>query len=288
MASSATVAEISRCPVKSMLGEQLTAAELTETGIAGDRAWALVDAETGKVASAKHPRLWAGLLALRAAYTDESRRQVRIESGDGRVCSSDDADVDAALSAVVGRDVRLESAPGSGATYEELWPAIDGMAPASFVDDTRSGTSRDGEDISALPVGMLAPGTYQDVAPVTLMTTASLRAAAALYPAGSWDARRFRSSLLLDHPGDDFAEQDWVGRTLRIGMAVLTVFAPTPRCVMVTLAQQDLPRDVGLLRTLAEHNRLDVTGLGQFACLGVYATVSRPGEVRVGDAVVVD
>lgn len=288
MAAAATVAEISRCPVKSMRGEQLAVAELTETGIAGDRAWALVDTETGKVASAKHPRLWGGLLALRATYPDESRREVRIGSGDGRVCSSDDPDIDASLSALVGRDVRLESAPGSGATYEELWPAIDGMAPASFVDDTRSGTSRDGEDISALPIGMLAPGTYQDVAPTTLMTTASLRAAAALYPSGSWDPRRFRSSLLIDHPGAEFAEQDWVGRTLRVGTALLTVLAPTPRCVMITLAQQDLPRDMGLLRTLARHNRLDVSGLGRFACLGVYAAVSRPGEVRVGDDVVVD
>lgn len=288
MTSAATVAEISRCPVKSMLGEQLAIADLTETGVAGDRAWALVDTETGKIASAKHPRLWAGLLSLRATYPGDALREVRIESGDGRIRSSDDPDIDASLSALVGRDVRLESGPESGATYEELWPAIDGMAPASFLNDTRSGTSRDGEDISALPIGMLAPGTYQDVAPITLMTTASLRAAAALYPSGTWDARRFRSSILLDHPGDEFAEQDWVGRTLRIGTAVLTVFAPTPRCVMITLDQQDLPTDVGLLRTLAKHNRLDVSGLGHFACLGAYATVSQPGKIRIGDTVVVD
>ncbi|MGH3744730.1 MAG: MOSC domain-containing protein, partial [Mycobacteriales bacterium] len=267
MTATATVAEISRCPVKSMLGEQLPIADLTESGIAGDRAWALVDTETGKIASAKRPQLWGGLLALRATYPDgqDGHDQVRIVAGDGRVLSSSDPDIGASLSALVGRAVRLESAPDAGGTYEEQWPDIDGMAPATFLDDTRSGRSADGEVISSLPIGMLAPGTYQDVAPITLMTTASLRAAAALYPSGSWDPRRFRSSILIDHPGDEFAEQDWVGRTLHIGTAVLSVFAPTPRCVMITLDQQDLPGDVGLLRTLAKHNRVEVAGTGRFA-----------------------
>lgn len=282
-----TVAEISRAPVKSMLGERLEAADLGESGIPGDRGWALVDTETGKVASAKRPRLWSALLSLRATYTDGAGGPVRIESGAGDVVRSDEPDVDARLSGWVGRSVRLESAPAPGATYDEVWPDIDGLAPPSFVDDTRSGRSAEGRDISALPVGMLAPGTYQDVAPVTLMTTASLRAAAALYPDGAWDPKRFRSTLLLDVPGDEFAEQAWVGRSLRVGSAVLSVLAPTPRCVMITLDQQGLPRDVGLLRALAKHNRQDVTGLGHFACLGAYAAVEQPGEIGIGDEVVV-
>jgi hypothetical protein len=283
----ASVAEISRCPVKSMLGEHLTVASVTESGLAGDRAWALIDTATDKIASAKHPRLWASLLSLRATYPTGDHGHVRIESADGRVLSSEERDVDASLSGLVGRDVRLASAPTSGATYDELWPDIEGMAPTQFVDDTRSSRSPDGEDISALPIGMLAPGTFQDVSPITLMTTASLRAAAALYPSGRWDPRRFRSSILIDHPGDGFPEQDWVGKTLRLGAVELSIFAPTPRCVMITLDQQDLPRDVGLLRTLAKHNRRDVPGTGQFACLGAYAMVTQPGEIHVGDDVTV-
>lgn len=288
MTASPTVAGISRCPVKSMLGEQPTAAQLTESGIAGDRAWALVDTETGKVASAKDPRLWAGLLSLRAMYPDggDGFRRVRIQSGDGQVLHSSDPGVDASLSALVGRSVRLESGPAAGATYDEVWPDIEGMAPTSFVDDTRSETTAAGEDVSALEIGMLAPGTYQDVAPITLLTTASLRAAAALYPDGSWDPRRFRSSILVDHPGEGFAEQDWVGRSLQVGTAVLSVLAPTPRCIMITLDQQGLPGDVGLLRTLARHNRIDVAGSGRFACLGAYAAVTQPGEIHVGDNLV--
>jgi uncharacterized protein len=50
-----------RFPVKSMLGEELESAEVTEGGVLGDRSYAIVDRETGKVASAKHPKLWPDL-----------------------------------------------------------------------------------------------------------------------------------------------------------------------------------------------------------------------------------
>jgi uncharacterized protein len=118
-----------------------------------------------------------------------------------------------------------------------------------------------------------------------LMTTASLRTAQALHPDGDWDDRRFRSTVLIDCDGDGFVEQDWVGRTLRIGDVELSVTAPTPRCVMVTLAQQDLLADAEVLRTLARHNRVDVLGGGLFACLGVYASVARGGRIAVGNPV---
>jgi uncharacterized protein YcbX len=52
-----TIQALWRFPVKSMLGEELDAADLGEGGIVGDRAYAIRDRETGKVASAKHPKL---------------------------------------------------------------------------------------------------------------------------------------------------------------------------------------------------------------------------------------
>src|SRR5439155_24964121 len=68
-----TIRALWRYPVKSMLGEELDAADLSEGGVVGDRAYALRDRETGKVASAKHPKLWPNLLACRAAVVDETR-----------------------------------------------------------------------------------------------------------------------------------------------------------------------------------------------------------------------
>jgi uncharacterized protein YcbX len=281
-----TVKTLSRFPVKSLLGESPASVDIANTGIVGDRAWGLVDVETGKVASAKHPRIWAALLGLRATYPDGvgTGRTVRIDLGDGSVVDSTDADVDARVSAAVGRDVYLTAEVPAGASYDEEWPDVEGMAPAEFVAGTRSGRSAGGNDISALPVGMLAPGTFQDVAPLTLLTTASLRAAENLHPAGDWDERRFRSTILVDvQDGEGFVEQAWVGQSLRIGEVELSVTAPTPRCVMVTLGQQDLPDDSDVLRTLAKHNRVDVLGTGLFACLGVYASVVRGGRIHNGD-----
>src|SRR5438270_12949436 len=266
-----TVKSLSRFPVKSMLGEQPDAVDIVDTGIVGDRAWGLIDVETGKVASAKHPRMWGALLGLRATYADKpgAGNAVQIELADRTTVSSDDADIDQTLSAAIGRDVRLTAEVPRGASYDEEWPEVPGLAPEEFIAGTRTGRSVTGRDLSSLPVGMLAPGTFQDVAPLTLMTTASLRTAQKLHPDGDWDDRRFRSTVLLDVDGYGFVEQGWVGRSLRIGDVELSITAPTPRCVMVTLAQQELTDDAKLLRTLAEHNRLDVLGSGLYACLGV-------------------
>ena len=78
----------------------------------------------------------------------------------------------------------------------------------------------------------------------------------------------------------DFIENAWVGHTLAIGESVrLQVTGPCVRRVLTTLAQGDLPRDPGILRTAAQHYKVSV---------GVYAAVERGGTVRRGDAVRVD
>jgi uncharacterized protein YcbX len=72
-------------------------------------------------------------------------------------------------------------------------------------------------------------------------------------------------------------ENAWAGRTLAIGDSVrIQITRPCARCVMTTLPQSDLPRDSGILRTAARHNR---------ASVGVYASVARGGTVRRGDPV---
>ncbi len=69
--AASSVAALWRYPVKSMQGEQIDAAAITARGIVGDRAYAIVDLETGFVASAKHPRKWSALFACRAAFVEE-------------------------------------------------------------------------------------------------------------------------------------------------------------------------------------------------------------------------
>jgi uncharacterized protein YcbX len=59
-----------RYPVKSMQGEELYTAHITERGIVGDRAYAIMDRTTGYIASAKYPRKWGKLLECRAAFVE--------------------------------------------------------------------------------------------------------------------------------------------------------------------------------------------------------------------------
>ena len=81
-----------------------------------------------------------------------------------------------------------------------------------------------------------------------------------------------------ERPG--FVENGWVGHKLGLGDgARLNVALLDPRCVMTTLAQDGLPQDTDVLRTLVRHNREQVGDLGQYPCAGVYAVVAAPGTV---------
>ncbi len=71
MKSNGSIGEVTslwRYPVKSMMGEQLMDAYFTPQGMLGDRAYALIDRATGKVASAKNPRKWPTLFSFSASY----------------------------------------------------------------------------------------------------------------------------------------------------------------------------------------------------------------------------
>ena len=279
---SASVAGIWRYPVKSMLGEALSECEVGPAGLVGDRAYALVDAEDGKVASAKNPRKWGVLLDCRAALLDDG---VEITLPDGSTVLADDPDVDDRLSRAVGRPVRLASTAPDDRSFEEVWPDIEGLAPEDVIASTTIG-EQDGERVSQLPLGMGAPpGTFFDLAVLHVLTTATLDRLRELAPAGTFDVRRYRPNVLVDIGEGGFVEDGWVGRTVALGGAEMSVTMPTMRCVMTTLPQQGLPRDRETLRAIATHNRRTIAGLGEWACAGVYGDVSTPGRVQVGDPV---
>ena len=279
----ATVASMWRYPVKSMLGETVDAVVIGERGLAGDRAYALVDEETGFVVSAKNPRRWGRLFACRSEYLEPPAigadpPPVRITLPDGTVLRSDDRDANATLTRVLGRAVRLEMhAPDT--------PIIEDQAPDTddIPEDVRG-------QVSNGQIALLAPpGTFFDCAAVHVMTTSSLAAASAAYPGGRFDPMRFRPNVLVDSGADGgFVENGWVGGPLRVGAeAELNMVMSTPRCVMTTLAQGDgdLPADRGILATIVRENRFEIPGLGPNACLGVYGMVTTGGAVAVGDPV---
>ena len=263
----ASVAALYRHPVKSMLGERLKTAEITARGLTGDRRFALLDRETGKVASAKTPRLWRALPTCTATLTETG---TAITTPTGELLHSTDPGIDDALSALLGRPVTLTDVPPSDGTLDRSLPEqvlAAGQEAEVDADVVRFG--------SASP-----PGTFFDFAPVHLITTSTLARIA--------EVRRYRPNLVVDTgDAEGFVEHDWVGRELRIGdRLTLRVIASTPRCAVPTLAHGDLPRDPDALRVLARHNRIPaLPGRAPEPCAGVYAQVVRGGWVCEGDAV---
>ena len=263
-----SVVSLWRYPVKSMLGEELNAAEVTKRGLLGDRAYALVDSSDGKVASAKNPRKWPQLFDCRAALADVPRvgvksPPVRITLPDGNIVSGEQPDLNHIFSKVLKREVKLSALHDvQTALAEEYWPDIEGLDHRDTITDFG-----------------LPEGTFFDCALVHLLTTATLDRLRALYPEGRFEVRRFRPNIVVGTAkGErDFVENGWIGHVLAIGDAVrLSITGPCPRCVMTTLPQSDLPRDTGILRTAAQHNRANV---------GVYASVVQGGDIRRGDSI---
>ena len=67
-----SIVSLWRYPVKSMMGEELNAVEVTKGGLVGDRVYALIDNSDRKIASAKNPRKWPQLFDFRAALADSA------------------------------------------------------------------------------------------------------------------------------------------------------------------------------------------------------------------------
>jgi uncharacterized protein YcbX len=262
-----SVVSLWRYPIKSMIGEELNSSYVTERGLVGDRTYGIIDQETGKVASAKNPRKWGRLFDFRAAFIDppqivENIPPVRITLPDGNIIFSDDDKVDPTLSKVLGREVKIMKAGLEKPSYEEYWPDIEGLAQREKVTDE----------------GMPSQ-TFFDIAVIHILTTSTIDHLRELYPEGRFEVRRFRPNIVVESVSQEknFVENSWVGKTLTIGKEILLrVTGPCTRCVMTSLPQGDLPKDLGILRTVARYNQVTA---------GVYTSVEHGGNIKRGDPV---
>jgi len=271
---SLAVSQLWRFPIKSMTGERLETARISEaTGILGDRGYALLDVATGRIASAKHPRHWAPLLGFKARVVEregDRHPRVAIELPNGKRVHHDDADIDQVLSAALERDVKLIATPPKQVTYDEF--------------DSVAG------DAKAAPLAVGAPeGTFFDFASLHLVTTGTLAKLNALRPDSRFEVARFRPNILVETGDEAFHENAWLGHLISIGDEVQAyVEYPCPRCVMTTLAQGDLPADANILKTATANTLLFPLLAKKLPSVGVYASIVRGGTIRPGDAVRVE
>lgn len=263
-----------RYPVKSMLGECLPQVEVGEGGICGDRAYALWDHATGRVASAKNPRLWRSLLQYQAQFVapplpGQALPAAAISAAADRAAGTEaaplltsDPQAGAQLSAWLGRQVSLLDRPQEGASLDQYWPPVQEREFQDVVNEL-----------------VLPAGTFFDSCPIHAISTATLDRLRQLEPDLDFAVERFRPNLLMAPLESDegFVEEAWLGHRLRIGKrALLQVDTACPRCVITTLAQCGLPEDIEILRATARHNKV---------IAGIRLSVLTPGPVAVGDPI---
>jgi uncharacterized protein YcbX len=257
-----TISAIYRYAVKSFLGEDLHAAEIDSRGVAGDRAYAIIDPAENRVGSAKIPRKWARLYEFRAAYhplANGAASVPQVTFPDGSSVPADSPEINAMLSRELGKDVRMVATKPDDLKLEAVKPGLDAIELVETVD-----------------FPLVNP--FFDFAALHILTSATLEHLRSLYAEGDFDARRFRPNIVLDTPGEaGFVEETWIGKTLAIGDQVrVRILMKTHRCAATTLPHHGLPKDNEILRTANKHNAGNV---------GVYATVVETGTVRVGDVV---
>ena len=271
MAALGTVAAIFRYPVKSMLGESIESAEIRDEGIAGDRVWAVRDELRGNFMTGKRVGALLGCIG-RSPQSGSGVPEIELPTGEA--FRADDPSAGRRLREYLGHRVTLwpcgspPAEPAHAASPAEL-DAILARAPGEPL-----------PDLSTIPQELLEFGgrpvkPFVDLAPLMLLTSESIAAMQRSAPEATIDVRRFRPSVTIDAlEKSRFPEQDWIGRRVRVGDSVWQVRMTCPRCVMTTHGFAGLPQDSTVLRRL-------VSEAG--GNLGVYASVERPGRIRVGD-----
>ncbi|MDR9403139.1 MAG: MOSC domain-containing protein [Halothece sp. Uz-M2-17] len=265
-----TLKTLWRYPVKSMQGEELETSDVGKKGLLGDRAYALWDVATSRVASAKNPKKWAALLNCDAKFaqtpdTSKPLPPVEMSLANGLHLSSEQADLNTHLSDWIGREVEFLTSPLETPILDQYWPDVEGRAYRNTVKEL-----------------LMPTGTFFDSCPIHALTTATLAHLQTLYPTGNFALRRFRPNLLIetDSHATGFVENDWVGHMIRIGESVtLQVDTCCPRCVVTTLAQGELPEDLEILKTTARHNNV---------IAGIRLSVKQGGTIHIGDRVSVE
>jgi hypothetical protein len=232
-----TISELWRYPVQSLRGEKLPALDFIADGIVGDRGYCVAEAATGAAGTAARPP-WKMLVTWSARYLVEP---------------------------AIGKELPVaEIAFPDGATM--------------FSDDTRIHDAM--SERIGRPVRLARSAAPDTVLPYKsshchLLTSATLKALSAAYPAGRFVPERFRPNVVLDC-GDvtGFIENGWLGSDLSLGDVTLDINEHCERCALTTRPQGDLPMDPGILHTAQQFNQNHV---------GVYGAVRRAGRIRLGD-----
>jgi len=210
------IKELWRYPVSSVTGEQLDEVSVSASGMAGDRRYALVDAETGIVAHPERDKRWQKAVFVKSRTSPSGAAEVQVPDHEWL-----------------------------GVEAPELMTAL--TAFFEFAVEIRA-YQRSAAAGAATP---LAVDRY-DVSPLHLLTSASVDHLKSIHPAGDPDRRRFRPNIFMEAESDvtGFAELGWIDKPIRLGDVDGLVIAPTKRCGFTVIAQEGLDNDPEILRNV--------------------------------------
>jgi uncharacterized protein YcbX len=246
---------LSVTPVKALRLSHPPEADLTAGGIPTDRRFYLID-EAGALFDASD---LGSLLRIVPDY-DPGTERLRCTFPDGSV--------------VEGRVDGL----GSTVTTDFFGRPVEGRLVTGGFSETFS--SALGRPLRLVRV--TRDGDGQDVHPLTIVSSASVRAIGSHGDRPDLDARRFRIQLEIDGC-DPYEEDSWDGGLVRVGEATIRVRGQIPRCIITTLGPDTGDKDFTTLNLIARH-RPRIEGRRGLP-FGMYAEVVEPGRVRVGDPV---
>jgi uncharacterized protein YcbX len=249
----ATVAVLRAAPVKGLAQDAVEELTLDQGGIREDRRFAVVRASGRALYTAELRRLRGA-----TARWDQDGERLAIRFADG---------------------AEVEGPAAGGAPAAAHGYARRPMPGGQLVDGPFAAalSERLEEDVHLvrLPAGVGGPG------PITLLALASVARLAEQLGVDELDPRRFKMSVELD--GAAAHEEDtWDGCELAIGEARVRVGGQVPRCVLTTWDPDTYRRDADTLKAILAYRPAMAGGEPPF---GMYATVTRPGPIRVGDPV---
>ncbi len=264
MSKIGSVVSLFRYPVKSMAGEQINSTLVNKKGILGDRSYALIDTKTNKIVSAKNPRKWKDIFKYYAKYINEPSENnitdLEITFPNKLTIQSTQKNIDQVISSTFNNNVRLTSIVPLKVQLEEVFADIKEVQQQGDMTDAN-----------------MASGTFFDLGTIHLLTTSTIMKLEKLYADGDFNISRFRPNIVvnLDSKEIGFIENNWIGKKIAIGNEViLKIKEPCPRCVMTTLEQDNLPKDINILKTIIKNNKGN---------LGIYADVIQGGRIKNDD-----
>lgn len=260
----AVVAQTWYYPVKSMQGTRTDSLTVERHGVVGDRNWALFDLDAGQVLSAKRVGRLLDATVDDGTMTLPNGVSVTLaDAVNGTECEE--------ISDWLGKRVRVCS-------VDDISDLGEGHLTYQMTFDPPD----DDSEYYDIP---MPDGSFVDLAPLHLVTTATLDACAAARPDLDWDVRRFRPNLLVQTDGAMFVESTWIGRPMRVGATlVIRAMQPTVRCAMPLRHQPAMGvSDPELFRQPELYHAMVELRPEMPNHLGVYVEVIEPGEVRPGD-----